>query len=38
MRTPHSYFQKHRYFFAKPPLFREKTAVFLCELRKVKCT
>lgn len=28
---------KHRCFFPKPPLFREKAAVFLCELRKVKC-
>ena len=37
MRTPHSYFQKHRCFFPKPPLFREKAAVFLLELRKVKC-
>lgn len=37
MRRPHCYFQKHRCFFPKPPLFREKAAVFLCELRKVKC-
>lgn len=36
MRTPHSYFQKHRCFFPKPPLFHEKAAVFLRELRKVK--
>lgn len=36
MRRPHCYFQKHRCFFPKPPLFREKAAVFLRELRKVK--
>lgn len=37
MRKPYSARGKYRCFFPKPPLFREKTAVFLRELRKVKC-